>query len=176
LGADWAGEKGPRVQGVKCLFLVLLLRAGNVVAVGDVAPTSRTVQAVSLIDPQPKGDYYVQYGVIIILLDITLWSYYYAYYYSELEVDVMDAKDYISATALSKNTSASLASLEKGEAEKLIVLKNNAPKAILLSIDAYQAMEEEIEDLRLTALALARLQSFEPEDAIPHKDLMDKYS
>jgi len=87
----------------------------------------------------------------------------------------MNAKDYISATALSKKTSATIDSFAKGETEKLIVLKNNTPKAILLSIDAFEAMEEEMEDLRLTALALARLQTFNPEEALSHSQMMEKY-
>nr|MBF0222761.1 type II toxin-antitoxin system Phd/YefM family antitoxin [Desulfobulbaceae bacterium] len=87
----------------------------------------------------------------------------------------MHAKDYLSATALSKKTAATLDSLEKGETEKLIILKNNAPKAILLSIDAYEAMEEEIEDLRLATLAFARLKSFKPEEALSHKEMMRKF-
>ncbi len=88
----------------------------------------------------------------------------------------MQTKDFLSATTLSKKTAATLDTLEKGDAEKLIILKNNAPKAILMSIDAYEAMEEEMEDLRLIALALARLQNFRPEDAIPHKKMMQKHS
>ena len=84
-------------------------------------------------------------------------------------------KDYISATALSKKAAGTLDSLEKGDVERLIVLKNNTPKAILLSIDAYEAMEEELEDLRLTALALARLQTFDPENFITHEEMMKKF-
>ncbi len=78
----------------------------------------------------------------------------------------MHIKDYLSATMLSKKTSATLDSIEKGDTEKFIILKNNAPKAVLMSIDAYETMEEEIEDLRLAALAFARLKSFNPEDAL----------
>ena len=88
----------------------------------------------------------------------------------------MYAKDYLSVTALSKKTAATIDALEKGEAEKLIILKNNAPKAILMSIDAYEAIEEEMEDLRLTALALARLQNFKPEEAVSHKKMMERFS
>ncbi len=87
----------------------------------------------------------------------------------------MNIKNYLSATTLSKKTSVTLDSFEKGEAEKLIILKNNAPKAILMSFDAYEAMEEEIEDLRLTSLALARLQTFNPEKALSHKYMMEKF-
>ena len=87
----------------------------------------------------------------------------------------MQKKDYLSATALSKKTAATLESLEKGESEKLIILKNNTPKAVLLSMECYEALEEELEDLRLTALALARLQTFDPKDAISHHDMMEKF-
>jgi antitoxin StbD len=96
-------------------------------------------------------------------------------YYLLPKVIIMHPKDYLSATALSKNTAATLDSFEKGETEKLIILKNNSPKAVLLSIDAYEAMEEEMEDLRLTALALARLQSFKIEDAVTHDTMMKKF-
>ena len=87
----------------------------------------------------------------------------------------MHATDYLSATALSKKTAATLDSLEKGETEKLIILKNNTPKAILLSIEAYEIMEEEMEDLRLATLAFARINSFKPEEALSHKEMMEKF-
>jgi len=87
----------------------------------------------------------------------------------------MHANDYLSATDLSKKTAATLEALESGETEKLIILKNNAPKAVLLSIGAYEEMEEELEDLRLAALALTRLQTFKVEDALSHGAMMEKF-
>jgi antitoxin StbD len=87
----------------------------------------------------------------------------------------MRGTDYLSATALSKKTSATLDALENGEAERLIILKNNAPKAILLSIESYEAMQEEMEDLRLTALALARLESFEEKKALSNEYIQEKF-
>jgi antitoxin StbD len=88
----------------------------------------------------------------------------------------MKINEFISATELSKRTAATLSALEKGDTEKLIILKNNSPKAVLLSIEAYGAMEEELEDLRLTALALARLQTFDPDSgAIPHDQIMERF-
>jgi len=88
---------------------------------------------------------------------------------------MMNVKEYLSATALSKKTAATLDSLENEDTKKFIILKNNAPKAILMSVDAYEALEEEMEDLRLAALALARLQTFKPEEAITHKEMMAEY-
>ena len=87
----------------------------------------------------------------------------------------MRAREYLSATALSKKTAATLDALEKGEVEKLIILKNNTPKAVLLSIEAYEAIEEEMEDLRLTALAVARLETFRPKEALSHEYMMEKF-
>jgi antitoxin StbD len=88
---------------------------------------------------------------------------------------MINAKEYLSATALSKKTAATLDSLEKGDAEQFIILRNNAPKAVLLSIDAYEAIAEEMEDLRLAALGFAGLKSFKPEEAHSHKEMMRKF-
>ena len=88
----------------------------------------------------------------------------------------MIADQYLSATDLSKKTGTTIDALERGDSEKLIILRNNAPKAILLSIDAYEAMVEELEDLRLTALALARKQTFLPNEAISHSKMMERHA
>ncbi len=87
----------------------------------------------------------------------------------------MRSSDYLSATTLSKKTSATLDSLEKGEADKLIILKNNAPKAVLLSMQSYEAIEEEMEDLRLTVLALSRLESFDESKALTHESIQKQF-
>jgi len=88
---------------------------------------------------------------------------------------MIHAKEYLSATALSKKTAATLDSLENGDAEQFIILRNNAPKAILLSMDAYEAITEEMEDLRLAVLGFARQKSFKPEEAHSHKEMMKKF-
>jgi antitoxin StbD len=89
---------------------------------------------------------------------------------------IVQIKNYLSSTNLAKNTAATLRSIAAGDIDKFIILKNNAPKAILMSIESYEAMEEEIEDLRLTALALSRIQSFDPGESISHKEMMNKYA
>jgi antitoxin StbD len=100
---------------------------------------------------------------------------YYSYNITNNEGIKMHIKDYLSATMLSKKTSATLDAIEKGDTEKIIILKNNAPKAVLMSLELYQSMEEEIEDLRLTALAFARMQNFIPEEALSHQEMMKKF-
>ncbi len=88
----------------------------------------------------------------------------------------MRAQDFISATTLSKKTSSTLDALERGEAEELIILKNNQPRAVLLSMAAYESMREEVEDLRLASLAMARLESFDRDKAVPHDRMVEKFA
>jgi antitoxin StbD len=87
----------------------------------------------------------------------------------------MHSKNYISSTTLSKKTSATLDSFDKGAIDTMIILKNNKPRAVLVSMKAYEAMQEEIEDLRLTALTLARAKSFDLEKAATHESMMKKF-
>jgi antitoxin StbD len=96
-------------------------------------------------------------------------------YYPSFGRGIMLTKDFLSATALSKKTAATLDLLEKGDTEKLIILKNNSPKAVLLSIDAYDAMQEEIEDLRLASLGFARLKSYRENESISHEEMMKRF-
>lgn len=88
----------------------------------------------------------------------------------------MRIKNYMSSAELAKHTSATLNSFETGETDRVIILKDNSPKAILMSIDSYESMEEEIEDLRLTALALSRIQTFDLEECISHEEMMKKHT
>lgn len=88
----------------------------------------------------------------------------------------MHTEDYLSATDLSKKTAATIDALEDGSADKLIILRNNAPRAVLLSMNAYEELMEEIEDLRLGALALARTKSFNEDEALSHEHILGEFA
>jgi antitoxin StbD len=88
---------------------------------------------------------------------------------------IMHATTYLSATALSKKTSVTLDAFDKGEVDTMIILKNNTPKAVLLSMEAYETLQEELEDLRLSAAALSRLETFDHEKALSHETMMEKF-
>jgi antitoxin StbD len=87
----------------------------------------------------------------------------------------MYIENYLSATELSRKTAITLDRLEQSETGEIIILKNNTPKAVLISVDAYSAMQEEIENLRLTALGLARLSTFATNETISHQDMMKNF-
>ena len=45
-----------------------------------------------------------------------------------------------------------------------IVVKNNRPVSVMLSVKEYEKLMEELEDLRLTVIAAERLRNFKPGD------------
>jgi len=87
----------------------------------------------------------------------------------------MDIATSLSATELARRTAATLDTLDNDDTEEILILKNNSPKAVLMSVDRYQALQEELEDLRLAALGLARLATFGESEAISHAEMMKMF-
>jgi len=81
----------------------------------------------------------------------------------------------LSATDLSKKTSSILTELSEHTHDKFVIVRNNQPNAVLLSLDAYESLLEGIEDLQLSKLASERLESFDPSTAVAHEDMKRKY-
>ncbi len=85
------------------------------------------------------------------------------------------ADEMLSATELSKKTSSLLTELADHEHDKFVIVRNNRPNAVLLSMSAYEALLEQVEDVQLTSLAKERLASFDRESAISHEEMKRKY-
>ncbi|MNN99754.1 hypothetical protein D3C81_2194820 [compost metagenome] len=49
---------------------------------------------------------------------------------------------------MARNFGANLKSLTSGEQSHLVVFKDNEPAAVLMGIEAFHAMQDELEDLR----------------------------
>jgi len=81
----------------------------------------------------------------------------------------------LSATDLSKKTSSILTELSEHKHDKFVIVRNNQPNAVLLSLGAYESLLEEIEDLQLAKIASERLESFDPATATAHEDMKRKY-
>jgi antitoxin StbD len=67
------------------------------------------------------------------------------------------AEQAVSATAMVRGFSAKLKEVTSGITTHLVIFKDNEPAAVLLGIDAYQALQDELEDLRAERLAIERL-------------------
>lgn len=50
----------------------------------------------------------------------------------------------VSATAMARNFGANLKSVSSGEQSHLVVFKGNKPTAVLIGIEAFQAMRDEL--------------------------------
>jgi len=49
------------------------------------------------------------------------------------------------------------------------------PAAVLLSVDAFEAMQEELDEFRLQAAAIERLGNFDRSKTITHEDMVELY-
>ena len=81
----------------------------------------------------------------------------------------------LSATDLSKKTSSILTELSEQKHDKFVIVRNNQPNAVLLSLSAYESLLEDIEDLQLAKIAGERLESFDSATATVHEDMKRKY-
>jgi antitoxin StbD len=55
--------------------------------------------------------------------------------------------------------SAKLKEVTSGITTHLVIFKDNEPAAVLVGVDAYQALQDELEDLRAERIAIERLSS-----------------
>lgn len=61
------------------------------------------------------------------------------------------------------------------EQDKYVVMRNNEPAAVLLSVEQFEAMVNELEDLRIEAIAKDRLTAFDGKTTISHDDMLKEF-
>lgn len=77
----------------------------------------------------------------------------------------------ISSTDLQKNTKVLLDRMADGSQDRYVVIRDNRPMAVLMPTDRYEALMDELADMRIEAIARARLASFDPEKALTLEQL-----
>ncbi|MDF9435595.1 type II toxin-antitoxin system Phd/YefM family antitoxin [Chromohalobacter israelensis] len=77
----------------------------------------------------------------------------------------------VSATAMARNFSNRLKEISSRHTERLVIFKDNQPAAVLMNVQAYQDLVDELEDLRIEAVARDRLASYQADQAIDHDDM-----
>jgi antitoxin StbD len=82
----------------------------------------------------------------------------------------------VSVTEISRSAKAIFDKLAKGKQDKCIVMKNNMPVAVMLPVDSYEAIMDELEDLRIEAVVRERIRTFDPTKAITHEDMMMRFA
>ena len=82
----------------------------------------------------------------------------------------------LSVTDLVRSAKEVFERLESGEQDKYVVMRNNAPAAVMMPVAAYEALIDEIEDLRIETVAREQLQDFDRKKAIPHAEMMKRFA
>jgi len=82
----------------------------------------------------------------------------------------------ISVTAMVRGFSARLKEISSRATERLVIFKDNQPAAVIINVEAYQEMLDELEDLRIEAAARERLAGFDQARAISHDDMRGRYA
>lgn len=81
----------------------------------------------------------------------------------------------ISVTEVSRSAKEIFTKLENGKQDKFVVMRNNAPTAVMLPVDAYEALIDELEDLRIERIAMRRMATFVRGKAITHEEIVRKF-
>jgi len=63
----------------------------------------------------------------------------------------------VSATDIARSAKKYFDKLISGEQDRYVVMRNNAPAAVMLAISEYEQMTQEIDDLRVELMAIERL-------------------
>jgi antitoxin StbD len=81
----------------------------------------------------------------------------------------------ISVTDIQRKAKDVFERIEQGKQDKYVILKNNAIAAVLLPADRYEALMDELEDLRIDAVATVRMDTFDPAKAITHEEMLARF-
>lgn len=85
------------------------------------------------------------------------------------------AEQAVSATAMVRSFSARLKDVTSGDISHLVIFKNNEPAAVLVGIETYQALQDELEDLRSELLAIERLPSLDNDVTVSLEDMEARF-
>jgi antitoxin StbD len=72
--------------------------------------------------------------------------------------------------------SARLKEVSSRATERLVIFKDNEPAAVIINVDAYQELLDELDDLRVDAVARERLSTFDKTKAISLSDMQARYA
>jgi antitoxin StbD len=81
----------------------------------------------------------------------------------------------ISTTDLQRQGKALLDRLQSGAQDKYVVMRDNRPACVMLPIATYEALMDELEDMRIDAIAAERAATFDPAKAISHEEMCQRF-
>ncbi|MEI6207674.1 MAG: type II toxin-antitoxin system Phd/YefM family antitoxin [Desulfuromonadales bacterium] len=82
----------------------------------------------------------------------------------------------VSVTEVSRSAKSIFDRLSSGKQEKYVVMRNNAPAAVMMPVSIYEALMDELDDLHIQLTARDRLQSFDRAKSITHEDMLKRFT
>lgn len=82
----------------------------------------------------------------------------------------------VSVTTMVRSFSARLKEVSSRATDRLVIFKDNEPAAVIVNVDAYQELLDELDDLRVEAAARDRLSTFDKSKAISLSDMQARYA
>lgn len=97
--------------------------------------------------------------------------------YGETEMTALIGRsdEAISITDMIRSTKNIINKLNSGEQDHYVIMKNNSPAAVLLNIQSYEALLDEVEDLRIEVVARRRLKNFDEKKSVSHETMLKKF-
>ncbi|MGE7992649.1 type II toxin-antitoxin system Phd/YefM family antitoxin [Pseudomonas sp. NPDC089554] len=65
--------------------------------------------------------------------------------------------------------------MTSGDMTHLVIFKDNEPAAVLMGVQAFQAMQDELDDLRADRLAAERLLSLNEDNTVSLEDMEARF-
>lgn len=82
----------------------------------------------------------------------------------------------VSITDFIRSAKSYLHDLKEGTQNRFVVMKNNQPEAVMLSVETFELMMNELDDMRIELLAAERLQNLDSNKLVSHEDMMRKFN
>jgi antitoxin StbD len=82
----------------------------------------------------------------------------------------------ISSTDLQKGTRELLDRMADGRQDRYVVIRDNRPTAVMFSVERYEALMAELEDLRIEALARERLATMDGVKPLTHAEMLERFA
>jgi len=81
----------------------------------------------------------------------------------------------VSSTDLQKSARILLGRIADGTQDRYVIIRDNRPTAVMLSTAHYESLMDELEDLRIEAIARDRLASIKQAKLISHEDMLKRF-
>lgn len=81
----------------------------------------------------------------------------------------------VSVTEVSRSAKTIFDRLSSGRQDKYVVMRNNAPAAVMVPVGVYEALMDELDDLRVEMIARDRLSSFDKSKVVSHEEMLKRF-